>query len=186
MDFASRYTGDHEERTKRTAVLVDQLHAIVEEFEYLHPGRRFPLDGHLVGSLAEAAAEAMFDIRLQPASTPGHDAVCGEDQRAVEIKGTYGNRAIAIRPTSHDHASALIVLRPSRKSSEPHEVIYNGPFEVAACAAAEPGSNGQARIGLNRLRELNRLVDDSARVPLRAPRTPVSIQPLIDGDANQM
>lgn len=38
----------YEERTTRTAQLVDQLHAIVEELEALHPGRRFPLDGHLI------------------------------------------------------------------------------------------------------------------------------------------
>ncbi|MET7768196.1 hypothetical protein [Nocardia sp. NPDC005366] len=49
------------ERTARTAHLVAQLHAIVAELEALHPGRAFPLDGHLVGSLAEAAAEALFN-----------------------------------------------------------------------------------------------------------------------------
>jgi alkanesulfonate monooxygenase SsuD/methylene tetrahydromethanopterin reductase-like flavin-dependent oxidoreductase (luciferase family) len=48
----------HVDRTRRTAELVDQLHAVVDELEKLHPGRKFPLDGHLVGSLGEAAGEA--------------------------------------------------------------------------------------------------------------------------------
>jgi hypothetical protein len=147
--------------------LVDQLHAIVEELELLHPGRKFPLDGHLVGSLAEAAAEAIFDIRLKPPSTPGHDAVNGQDHRAVEIKGTYGTSGVAIRPTSHDHASALIVLRLSRRSGEPHEIVYNGPFDIAAAAAGPVGSNGQARISLRRLRGLNESVNDGDRIPRR-------------------
>jgi hypothetical protein len=158
---------DHEERTRKTAVLVDRLHAIVEELELLHPGRKFPLDGHLVGSLAEAAAEAIFDITLKPPSTPGHDAISKHDHRAVEIKGTYGTSGIAIRPTSHDRAAALIVLRLSRRSGEPHEIVYNGAFDIAATAAGTVGSNGQARISLNRLRVLNESVVDGDRVPRR-------------------
>src|SRR3954447_4575813 len=70
-------SGDHEDRTARTAELVAQLHSIVVELEAMHPGRKFPLDGHLVGSIGEAAAEAMFDIVLVPASSAGHDAIAG-------------------------------------------------------------------------------------------------------------
>jgi hypothetical protein len=126
--------------------VVDQLDAIVEKLERLHPGRKFPVDGHLVGSLAEAAAEAIFDIRLLPLSTPGHDAISLQDGRAVEVKGTYGTGAVSIRPTSHDRAFALIVLRLSRRSGEPHEIVYNGPFGIAAAEAGPVGSSGQARI----------------------------------------
>src|SRR5436190_19232526 len=100
-------------RTARTAELVDQLHAIVTELEEMHPGRKFPLDGHLVGSIGEAAAEALFDLILVATSSTGHDATAG-DGRKVEIKATYGNRGIAIRKTSHSAATALIVLRLSR------------------------------------------------------------------------
>jgi hypothetical protein len=157
----------HEARTRETAILVDQSHAIVEKLEDLHPGRKFPLDGHLVGSLAEAAAEAIFDITLQPPSTPGHDAVSREDHRAVEIKGTYGKSGVAIRPTSNERAAALLVLRLSRTSGEPHEVVYNGPFGLAAAAAGPIGSNGQARISLSRLRVLDESVMESDRVPRR-------------------
>jgi hypothetical protein len=98
----------HVARTARTAILVQQLLAIVDELEALHPGRRFPLDGHLVGSIGEAAAEAMFDLRLVSASSPGHDALAG-DGRPVEIKATYGNSGVGLRSTSHRGAAALIV-----------------------------------------------------------------------------
>ncbi|WP_203338172.1 DUF6998 domain-containing protein, partial [Nocardioides limicola] len=113
----------------------------------MHPGRKFPLDGHLVGSIGEAAAEAMFDIVLVPASSTGHDAIAG-DGRQVEIKATYGSRGVAIRQTSHgaaaalivlrlsrtpgtEHAAALIVLRLSRTPGTEHEVVYNGPLATA-------------------------------------------------------
>jgi hypothetical protein len=159
---------DHRDRTARTAELVEQLHAVVEELEAMHPGRKFPLDGHLVGSIGEAAAEAMFDVELVPASSAGHDAIA-RDGRQVEIKATYGSSGVAIRQTSHSAAAALIVLRLSRTPSVEHEVVYNGPLATAFQSAGTFGSNGQARMSLSRLRSLDQTVCPEDRVPRRRP-----------------
>lgn len=158
---------DHGERTARTAVLVDQLHAIVEELESMHPGRKFPLDGHLVGSIGEAAAETMFDLTLVPASSAGHDAIAS-DGRPVEIKATYGSSGVAIRETSNLAASALIVLRLSRTPDTEHEVIFNGPLATALQTAGPVQSNGQARMSLSRLRAADQTVVPSERIPRRS------------------
>lgn len=158
---------DHGDRTARTAVLVDQLHAIVEELETMHPGRKFPLDGHLVGSIGEAAAEAMFDLTLVAASSAGHDAIAG-DGRPVEIKATYGSSGVAIRETSHLAASALIVLRLSRTPDREHEVVFNGPLKTALQTAGPVQCNGQARMSLSRLRAADQTVASSARIPRRS------------------
>jgi hypothetical protein len=159
-------TTDHAHRTARTAELVEQLHAVVEELEAMHPGRKFPLDGHLVGSIGEAAAEAMFDIRLVPASSSGHDAVA-RDGRRVEIKATYGSSGVAVRQTSHSAAAALIVLRLSRTPDAGHEIVFNGPLSTALQAAGSYGSNGQARMSLSRLRTLDDGVAQEDRVRRR-------------------
>lgn len=145
---------DHAQRTARTAELVDQLHAIVMELEQMHPGRRFPLDGHLVGSIGEAAAEAMFRLRLLTASTAGHDAIA-DDGRAIEIKATYGTGSVGLRAASDHAATALIVLRLSREAAVDHEVVYNGPLDLVLAAAGKRQSNGQAALNLNRLRAIN-------------------------------
>ena len=155
---------DHRDRTARTAVLVDHLHAIVTELEAMHPGRKFPLDGHLVGSIGEAAAEALFDLELVAASSTGHDA-SARDGRKVEIKATYGTRSVAIRKTSNAAADALIVLRLSRFPEVEHEVVFNGPLAVASQAAGAVQSNGQAQMSLTRLRVLNDTVSSRARIP---------------------
>lgn len=168
LGFPESRLVDHNDRTARTALLVEQLHAVVTELEAMHPGRKFPLDGHLVGSIGEAAAEAMFDIELVPASTSGHDAIAG-DGRQVEIKATYGSSAVAIRQTSNTAASALIVLRLSRVPNVEHEVVFNGPLTLALQAAGTFGSNGQARMGLSRLRSLDLAVRPDDRVPRRTP-----------------
>jgi hypothetical protein len=158
---------DHTARSRRTAELVDQLHAVVTELEAMHPGRKFPLDGHLVGSIGEAAAEALFAIELVPTSSAGHDAIAIDDARKVEVKATYGNSAVGLRATSHDAAAALIVLKLSKNPNEQHEVVFNGPLSTAAAAAGALQSNGQATMRLSRLRKLNQQIAPSDRVPLR-------------------
>lgn len=158
---------DRDARTARTAKLIEQLLGVVRELEAMHPGRKFPLDGHLVGSIGEAAAESMFRIALLTASTPGHDAIA-DDGRKVEIKATFGTRSVAIRPTSSEHAgAALIVLKLSKHPGTAHEVIYNGPLEPALQIAGPLQSNGQAVITLSRLRTLNESVKRDQRIPLR-------------------
>ena len=54
---------------------LDALYAASAELERLFPGRKFTLDGHLVGSIGEVVAAYMFGLDLNPASTPGFDAV---------------------------------------------------------------------------------------------------------------
>lgn len=72
---------DHGRRNAHTAELIEWLHAVVAELEAMHPGRKFPLDGHLVGSLGEAAAEALFASELVRGSTAGHDAMTSDNSR---------------------------------------------------------------------------------------------------------
>lgn len=110
----------------------------------------------------------MFDIVLVPASSTGHDAIAA-DGRQVEVKATYGSSGVAMRQTSHSAAAALIVLRLSRNPGIEHEVVYNGPLVTALQAAGSLGSNGQARLGLSRLRGLNQTISSEDRVPRRPP-----------------
>ena len=133
----------------------------------MHPGRKFPLNGHLVGSIGEAAAEALFDLTLVETSSTGHDAIAA-DGRKVEIKATYGNGTRSpIRKTSHAAAAALVVLRLSGSPDVEHEVVFNGPLSVALLASGVTQSNGQAKMSLSRLRALNELVSENERVSRR-------------------
>ena len=157
---------DRHRRLERAMGLAVQLGEIVNELEALHPGRRFPLDGHLVGSIGETAAEALFELCLQTASTAGHDAIA-IDGRPVEIKATYGSRSVALRTTSHGAAAALIVLRLSRTLGLAHEIVYNGSLERVAHLTGRVQSNGQASLSLTRLRAVDAEVPESERIPRR-------------------
>lgn len=49
--------------------LLDFLYGSAEHLEAPFPGRKFTLDGHLIGSISEVIAASMFDLTLNPAST---------------------------------------------------------------------------------------------------------------------
>lgn len=95
------------------STLFDSLYGSAERLEALFPGRKFTLDGHLVGSVGEVIAAYMFDLTLNPASTMAHDALCPAGRR-VEIKFTQG-RTVAIRHEP-DH---LLVLQRSCRTNVP-------------------------------------------------------------------
>ncbi|WP_068302665.1 hypothetical protein [Pararhodobacter sp. CCB-MM2] len=102
--------------------LLDDLYTAADGLERIFPGRKFTLDGHLVGSIGEVVAAYMFDLDLNPASIHGHDARA-RDGRQVEIKLTQG-RGVAIRR----EPERLIVLH--RPVGGPIRVIFNDPGPV--------------------------------------------------------
>ena len=138
--------------------LLDQLYAASGRLEALFPGRKFTLDGHLVGSVGEVIAAYMFDLDLARASSQGHDAFA-PDSREVEIKLTQGN-SVAIR---HEPEHLIALQRPK---GGPVHVVFNGPGALAWEAAGQVQTNGQRPISLKRLAELDREIGDDARLRL--------------------
>ncbi len=136
--------------------LLETLYASVSRLERLFPGRKFTLDGHLVGSIGEVVAAYMFRLALVAASSQGHDAIAA-DGRPVEIKFTQG-KTVAIR---HQPGHLIVLHRPP---GGPVRVVYNGPGEPAWTHAGAMASNGQRAIRLSRLAILDRQVDPSQRL----------------------
>jgi hypothetical protein len=136
--------------------LLDDLYTASSQLEDLFPGRKFTLDGHLVGSVGEVIAAYMLDLDLNPASTMGYDAVA-PDGRLVEIKLTQGTSA-AIR---HEPDHLLVLHRPA---GGPVRVVFNGPGTIAWKAAGKMASNCQRRISLSKLSQLDLGVPASERL----------------------
>lgn len=140
------------------AAFLDDLYAASEGLERLFPGRKFTLDGHLVGSIGEVAAAYMFDLELNPASTQGHDAH-SKNGRQVEIKLTQG-KGVAIR---HEPEQLIVLHRPK---GGPMRVVFNGPGHLAWNAAGKMQKNGQRQIGLTKLATLMVEVASTAQLPM--------------------
>ncbi|GGO94052.1 hypothetical protein GCM10011584_34200 [Nocardioides phosphati] len=141
------------------AGLVTRLYEIVAELEALHEGRHFTPDGHLVGSIGEVLAAAMFGLELMPASNKSYDAKLGD--QTVEIKATQGN-GISLQAHFDTLPDFLVALRIERDGSA--NVIYNGPAAPVWEAAGEAAKNGQRRIGISRLRALQEAIPEAQRL----------------------
>ena len=139
--------------------LLDALYAATDRLEVLFPGRKFTLDGHLVGSIGEVIAAYRYDLLLHTASRAGHDAVA-QDGRQVEIKATQGTN-VALRSLPQH----LLVLHLAKDGSSTE--VFNGPGSIvwAACGAMQ--KNGQRPISLFRLRALMKQVTEEQRLPQR-------------------
>ena len=70
---------------------IKELYAITNELESKYPGRKFTIDGHLVGSIGEVIVAEAYDLELLRNSTERHDAV-SKNGINVQIKTTQINR----------------------------------------------------------------------------------------------
>jgi hypothetical protein len=138
---------------------VVHLYEIVSVLEQRYPGRKFTLDGHLVGSLGEVIAEQTFRIRLHPASHPIHDAR-SFDGKEVQVKLT-GGKQIALR-AKPDWLLVMKIVNPAQA-----EVAYNGPGLEPWNAAGKMQKNGQRSLSISKLMALDQAVSDTQRIALR-------------------
>lgn len=137
--------------------LVRRLYTVVGELETLFPGRKFTLDGHLVGSIGEVLAAHHYGLDLLPASAPVHDARAS-DGRMVQVKATQA-KMVALR-AEPEH---LLVLRLKPDGS--FDEVYNGPGGLVWESAGRMQKNGQRPIGVAKLQRMMEDVPIGDRVP---------------------
>lgn len=136
--------------------LVGSLYNTVARLEALFPGRKFTLDGHLVGSIGEVLAAHRYGLTLLPASAERHDATAS-DNRLVQIKATQA-RNVGLR-SEPEH---LIVLKLASDGTASE--VYNGPGALPWQHAGKMQRNGQRSIGVGRLEALMSEVPMTARL----------------------
>lgn len=135
---------------------IKELYKITGELETLYSGRKFTIDGHLVGSIGEVIVAENYGLELLPNSTETHDAV-SPDGRYIQIKATQIKRiAISSKP---DYA---IVIKMHTDGS--WEEIYNGPGSLVWNNAGKMQKNGQRPISLAKLKSLMDCVDKKDKI----------------------
>lgn len=130
---------------------IKELYKITGELERTYPGRKFTVDGHLVGSIGEVIVAEHYGLSLLPNSTKTHDAVSKEGKmvqiKATQVKGT----SISSEP---DHVIVIRIL-----SDGSCEEVYNGPGKPVWDNAGKMQKNGQRPISLSKLRSLMNSVE---------------------------
>ena len=125
---------------------IKELYTIINELESSYPGRKFTIDGHLVGSIGEVIVAEHYDLSLLPNSTKTHDAISKEG-KFVQIKVTQV-KGISIS----SEPDYLIVIKLFSDGS--WEEIYNGSGKKVWDNAGKMQKNGQRPISLAKLRRL--------------------------------
>ena len=137
--------------------IVRQLLEAVHTLEELFPGRRFTIDGHLMGSLGEVYARHVYGLTLLPSSRKDHDAET-QSGRLVQIKATQRPRVSLYSQPQH-----LLVLQLTREGN--WNEVYNGPGALMWQFVSPVAKNGQCTVPLSKLRTLMEHVPRGDRLP---------------------
>jgi len=138
-------------RFEEVPALIGDLLKTTQRLNLLFEGRPFTPDGHLVGSIGEIVAEYVYDLKLEPNSTPQVDART-KDGRSVQIKltgakGTSFSFRWSTRMNTK-HADVLIALKLANNG---FTEIYNGPFPADLLEGRIDTSNGQISVAISKL-----------------------------------
>lgn len=146
---------DHEKFQR----LIKRLYSTVSELEAMFPGRHFTPDGHMIGSIGECLVVEAYGIVLKPASNKGFDGTT-PDGKQVEIKATQSS-TVAFR-NAPEHTIIIKILPDGT-----FEEVYNGPGSLVwtQFSGRKLPSNGQYQISIKKLKELNKQINESNRVP---------------------
>ena len=141
---------------KSITEIIRNLFETVHELEQRYPGRKFSIDGHLLGSLGEVIAAEHYGLTLLPNSYEKHDAK-DKQGRMVQIKATQINR-IAI--SSEPDCLIVIQITPDGNWSE----IYNGAGSRVWNNAGKMQKNGQRPISIAKLKALMESVQENEKI----------------------
>jgi len=147
-----------ESAIEQVPVLISDLLKTTGRLNTLFEGRPFTPDGHLVGSIGEVVAEYIYDLSLEPCSTPQIDGYTKEDaRRSVQIKltGERGNR-FGIRWPVPETTLIPDVLLCMRMTRDGFSEVYNGVFPTDLLREKKIASNGQIQLSAIALSELNK------------------------------
>ena len=137
--------------------LVADLYRIVDRLEGLFHGRPFTVDGHLLGSIGEVLAAYHYGLDLTAPSTKGCDAQSAW-VGGIEIKTTQ-RKSVAFR----SEPPHLLVFQLDRTGRA--DEVFNGPGKLVWPFVGNRQKNGQSSITLSKLRELQRIVPPTERLP---------------------
>lgn len=142
--------------------IIAELQQIVDKLQAAYPGRKFTLDGHIIGSIGEVWAANKFGLALKEHSFKGYDAVA-PDGKPVEIKTARNSKQINFSATESDNllAERLIVVKISPELEI--STIYDGPALPVWEAANEDKKRGRRTISVNKVIELQRSLNNKDR-----------------------
>lgn len=130
----------------------------IEGLKSIHPGRKFTIDGRLVGDIGEMLAELHYQIELDEVSKPMHDGTDSYGRR-VQVKATFKDSLTFKK--SPDVYLGLKLFEDGR-----FEEIYNGPPDNIVNTYNHRKGFGEELLSfpIKKLRELSSNISNEDRV----------------------
>ena len=136
---------------------IKELYRITNELETEYPGRKFTIDGHLVGSIGEVIVAENYGLELLPNSTETHDAEA-KDGKLVQIKATQ--RDVVLLGEEPEYLLVLYLANTGAVFE-----VYNGPGKLAWDSVENRDKRGYKHLRINKLMEIDSLVKNEERIP---------------------
>lgn len=134
---------------------IKKLLSIVKEMEERYPGKKFTLDGRLVGDLGEVLVAEKYDVTLYAKQEKKYDGF-SSDNKQVQIKATFKDK-LGFPCLKEDVPDYYIGIKINEDGT--FEEIYNGLgmkiFENLKLKDRKPTKNGLYSISISQLREEN-------------------------------
>lgn len=133
----------------------------IEGLRQSFTGRKFTIDGRLVGDLGEVIAELEYDLELDGISQPTHDATCSKGRR-IQIKATF-QKSLTFSTTPDYY----IGLKLNQDGS--YEEVFNGPGSLIYSRFSHRKGIGEKLLSfpVKELKLLSSSVPEEQRIPRR-------------------
>ena len=145
---------------RRTASREEAVPALIAKLLYSTKGlhdlfqeQTFSLDGSLANSIGKVVAEYVYDLRLEPSNSLPVNAHT-RDGRSVQIKMT-GAGSFAFRWPPATGTNMPEILIALKLTYDGFEEIYNGLYPHELLQGRPKATNGQLKLPVARLKELN-------------------------------
>jgi hypothetical protein len=134
----------------------------IERLKSEFPGRKFTIDGRLVGDIGEVIAALEYDIVLDLVSQPDHDGTTS-DGRRVQVKATF-RESLTFKSTP-EYLLGFKLYPDGR-----YEEIYNGPGYLIYEKYKHRCGIGSTLLSFpnKALKELSAIVDIDQKIPRRS------------------
>jgi len=166
FSLRAEFTNSNKDRRKSCKVIEESLELIFQGIENLreqYPGRKFTIDGRLVGDIGEVIAANEYEIILDEVSQPHYDATsCCSKKRRIQIKATFKDSlTFSITP---DYYIGIKLYEDGC-----YEEIYNGPGQNIRDRFQTRKHIGEKLLSfpIGELKQLSLQISDDDRIPKR-------------------
>jgi hypothetical protein len=155
--------GEKEMKKNFLPEAIKKLLSIVKEIEEQYPGKKFTLDGRLVGDIGEVLVSENYDVILYEKLAKKYDGYTS-DKKLVQIKATFKD-SLGFPCLEKNVPDYYIGIKINEDGT--FEEIYNGPGIniYNLLSTRKETRNGLHSISIKTLREENKKIPIENKIP---------------------